>query len=107
MLCHRTSRGVVANTSQMLTNATPETSPSFADVEMGASAAAETVHEIFRSAGEMIADGEGAFTCEKKIILNKPRSSANFKYMSPLSRGKKRILFYIWECTYFFLHQYV
>ena len=28
---------------------------------MGASAAGETVHKIFRSAGEMIADGEGAF----------------------------------------------
>ena len=39
MLCHRKSRGVVAYASQMLTNATPETSPSFADVEMGASAA--------------------------------------------------------------------
>ena len=61
MLCHRRSRGVVAYASQMLTNATPETSPSFADVEMGASAAGYTVHKIFRSAGEMIADGEGAF----------------------------------------------
>ena len=61
MLCHRKSRGVVAYASQMLTDATPETSPSFADVEMGASAAGETVHKIFRSAGEMIADGEGAF----------------------------------------------
>ena len=28
---------------------------------MGASAAGEIVHKIFRSAGEMIADGEGAF----------------------------------------------
>ena len=46
MLCHRKSRGVVAYASQMLTNATPETSPSFADVEMGASAAGETVHKI-------------------------------------------------------------
>ena len=61
MLCHRKSRGVVAYASQMLTNATPETSSSFADVEKGASAAGETVHKIFRSAGEMIADGEGAF----------------------------------------------
>ena len=61
MLCHRTSRGVVAYASQMLTSATPETSPSFANVEMGAYAAGETVHKIFRSAGEMIADGEGAF----------------------------------------------
>ena len=61
MLCHRKSRGVVAYASQMLTNATTETSPSFADVEMGASTAGETVHKIFRSAGEMIADGEGAF----------------------------------------------
>ena len=42
-------------------HATPETSPGFADVEMGASAAGDTVHKIFRSAGEMIADGEGAF----------------------------------------------
>ena len=61
MMCHRKSRGVVAYVSQMLTNATPETSPSFADVEMGASVAGETVHKIFPSAGEMIADGEGAF----------------------------------------------
>lgn len=61
MLGHRKSRGVVAYASQMLTNATPETSSSFADVEMGASAAGETVHKIFRSAGEMIADGEGTF----------------------------------------------
>ena len=43
-------------------NATPETSPSFADVDMGASAAGDAVHKIFRSAGEMIADGEGAFS---------------------------------------------
>ena len=28
---------------------------------MGASAAGYTVHKIFRRAGEMIADGEGAF----------------------------------------------
>ena len=42
------------------TNSTPETSPSFADVDMGASAAGDTVHRIFRSAGEMISDGEGA-----------------------------------------------
>ena len=42
MLGHRKSRGVVAYASQMLTSATPETSPSFADVEMGASAAGET-----------------------------------------------------------------
>ena len=54
MLCHRKSRGVVAFASQMLTNAIPETSPSFADVEMGASAAGYTVHKIFRSAGEMV-----------------------------------------------------
>ena len=53
-------QGVVAYTSQMLTNSTPETSPSFADVDMGASAAGYTVHEIFRRAGEMIVDGEGA-----------------------------------------------
>ena len=36
MLCHRKSRGVVAYASQMLINATPETSPSFADVDRGA-----------------------------------------------------------------------
>ena len=61
MLCHRKSRGVVAYVSQMLTNSTPEISPSFTDVDMGASAAGYTVHKIFRHAGEMIADGEGAF----------------------------------------------
>ena len=59
MLCHRKSRGVVASVSQMLTNSTPETSPSFTDVDMGASAAGYTVHKIFQPAGEMIADGEG------------------------------------------------
>ena len=47
--------------SQMLTNSTHETSPSFTDVDMGASKAGYTVHKIFRRAGEMIADGEGAF----------------------------------------------
>ena len=47
--------------SQMLTNSTPETSPSFTDVDMGASAAGYTVHKILRRAGEMIADGQGAF----------------------------------------------
>ena len=48
MLCHRKSRGVVAYTSQMLTNPTPETSPSFnnLDISMGASAARYTVHKI-------------------------------------------------------------
>ena len=62
MLCHRKTRGVFAYASQMLTNSTPETSPSFADVNMGASAAGDTVHKIFRSAGEIvIANGEGAF----------------------------------------------
>ena len=61
MLCHRKSRGVVAYASQMLTNATPENSPSFADVRMRASAAGDSVHKIFRSAGELIADGEGTF----------------------------------------------
>ena len=61
MLCHRKSRGVVAYALQMLTNSTPETSPSFPDVDMGASAAGDTVHKIFRSTGKMIADGEGAF----------------------------------------------
>ena len=44
MLCHRKSRGVVAYASQMLTNSTPETSPSFADVDIGASAAGYAVH---------------------------------------------------------------
>ena len=61
MLCHRKSRGVVTYASQMLTNSSPETSPSFANVDMGASATGYTVHKIFRRAGEMIADGEGAF----------------------------------------------
>ena len=61
MLCHRKSRGAVAYASQMPTNSIPETSPVFADVDMGASAAGYTVHKIFRRAGEMIADGEGAF----------------------------------------------
>ena len=44
----------------MLTNSTPETLPSFADVNMEASEAGDTVNKIFRSAGEMIADGEHA-----------------------------------------------
>ena len=35
----------------MLTNATPETLPSFADVEMGAYAAGDSVHKIFWTAG--------------------------------------------------------
>ena len=61
MLCHRKSRGVVVCASQMLTNSTPETSPSVTDVDMGASAAGYTVHKIFRHAGEMIADSKGAF----------------------------------------------
>ena len=61
MLCQRRSRGIVAYASQILTNSTPETSPSFADVDMGASAAGYTEHKIFQRAGEMIADGEGAF----------------------------------------------
>ena len=49
MLGHRKSRGVVAYASQMLTSATPENSPSFADVEMGASAAGETIQRDFVS----------------------------------------------------------
>ena len=61
MLCHRKSRGGVAYASQILTKSTPETSPSFADLDTGASAAGDTVHKIFRRAGEMIADGQGAF----------------------------------------------
>ena len=61
MLCRRKSRGVDSYASQMLTNSTPETSPNFTDVDMGASAAGYTVHKIFRRAGEIIADGEGAF----------------------------------------------
>ena len=60
-MCHRKTRGVVAYASQMFTNSTPETSPSFTNVDMGASAAGYTVQKIFRHAGEMIADGEGAF----------------------------------------------
>ena len=58
---NRKSRGVVTYASQILTNSTPETSPSLADVDMGASAAGDAVHKIFRSADEMIADGKGAF----------------------------------------------
>ena len=60
MLCHRKSRSVVAYASQVLTNSTSGTSPSFADVDMGTSAAGYTVHKIFRRAGAMNADGEGA-----------------------------------------------
>ena len=59
--------GVVAYASQMLTNSTPETSPSFADVDKGTSAAGYTVHKIFRRAGEMIADGEGAFRASYSV----------------------------------------
>ena len=61
MLCRRKSGGVVAYASQMLTNSTPETSPSFANVDMGASATGYTVHKIFRRPGETIVDSEGAF----------------------------------------------
>jgi len=62
VLCHRKSRGVVAYALQMFSKSTPETSPSFTNVDMGASAAGNTaVHKIFRYACEMIADGEGAF----------------------------------------------
>ena len=61
MLCHRKSRGVVVYASQMLTNSSPETSPSFADIDMGASVAGDTVHKICRSTGKVITDGEGAF----------------------------------------------
>ena len=59
-LSHRCA--VVAYAWHKLTNATPETSTSFTDVKMGAFAAGETVHKIFRSTGEMMADGEGAFS---------------------------------------------
>ena len=45
----------------MFIKSTPETSPSFIDVDMGASVAGYAVHKIFRHAGEMIADGERAF----------------------------------------------
>ena len=44
MMRHRKSRGVIAYASQMFTNSTPETSPSFTDVDMGASAVGYTVH---------------------------------------------------------------
>ena len=69
-------RGVVAYASQMLTNSTPETSPSFTDVDMRASAAGYTVHKIFRHAGEMIADGEGALRAVQPDGLN-----INLKYV--------------------------
>ena len=48
----------------ILTKSTPETSPSFTDVDvLGASAAGLQggTHESFRRVGEMIAGGEGAF----------------------------------------------
>ena len=48
MSCHRTPRSVVAYASQMLSKSTPESSPSFTDVDIGASAAGYRVHKIFR-----------------------------------------------------------
>ena len=62
MLCHWKSRGAVVYASQMFTNSTPETSPSFTNVDVGAFAVGYKVHKIFRHAGEMIADGDGAFS---------------------------------------------
>ena len=70
MLCHRKSRDVVAYASQMLTNPTPETSPSFTNVDIEASAAGYTVHKIFRHAGEMIADGGGAPRISVRGVMN-------------------------------------
>ena len=46
---------------QMLTKSTPEMSASFTDADMGTSATGYAGHKVFRHAGEMIADGEGAF----------------------------------------------
>ena len=45
-------------------------------------------------------------TCKEKIILNKPRSSANFKHMSPLYRGKKDTALHL-GLHVFFLNQNV
>jgi len=61
MLGHRKSRSVLAYASQMLTKSTSEASPSFTDVEMGASAAGYAVHEIFRHSCKIFSDGKGAF----------------------------------------------
>ena len=47
--------------SQMLTKSTSEASPSFTDIEMGASAAGYAAHEIFRHTRKMFSDGKGAF----------------------------------------------
>ena len=46
---------------RMLPKSTPEILPIFTVVDMGISAAGYAVHKVFRHAGEMIADGEGAF----------------------------------------------
>ena len=61
MLGHTKSRSVLAYASQMLTKSTSEASPSFTDVEMGASAAGYAVHDIFRHTCKMFSDGKGAF----------------------------------------------
>ena len=61
MLGHTKSRSVLAYASQMLTKSTSEASPSFTDVEMGASAAGYAGHDIFRHTCKMFSDGKGAF----------------------------------------------
>ena len=48
----------------MLTKSTSEASPSFTDLETGASAAGYAAHEIFRHSCKIFSDGNGAFrTC--------------------------------------------
>jgi len=61
MLGHRKSWSVLAYASQMLTKSSSEASPSFTDLEMGASAAGYAVHEIFRHTFKMFSDSKGAF----------------------------------------------
>ena len=44
--------------------------------------------------------------CKEKIILNKPRSSANFKHMSPLYRGKKDTILHLGLQVFFNIERY-
>ena len=46
------------------------------------------------------------FTCQKKIILNKPRSSANFKDMSSLSQEKKDTDLHLGLQVFFYINMY-
>ena len=47
MLCHINPRSVFSYGSQMLTKSTPETLPSFTDVDMGASVAGYILEQDF------------------------------------------------------------